>query len=106
MAGSGSGNARGLEVYCQSMSNLINISDYMPHVSGPAICTKCRHEWVYVAEKSAERDTLECPSCGLYYGVLAAPFIPETVWECDCGSQLYYCTPEGFMCRGCGEYHG
>jgi hypothetical protein len=30
--------------------------------------------------------------------------IPDDVWECQCGSYLFYINPEGCTCSKCGTY--
>jgi hypothetical protein len=32
------------------------------------------------------------------------PVIPDDVWECNCGCQLFYINPEGWTCSNCGTY--
>ena len=50
-------------------------------------------------------DSLECPACGTFHGVLAGMLGPHdgTVWACNCGNQLFLLTPTGApMCALCG----
>lgn len=70
------------------------------HLSGQAVCPKCDHQWVAVAPVGVVN--LECPSCHLIHGVFKAAVVPETAWKCNCGNQLFFLTPGGAMCRGCG----
>lgn len=85
------------------MSNVVDISTVKPHWSGEAICTSCGHEWVAVVPMSADSECIECPSCSKFNGAPKAPFIPETYFQCGCGSGLFYIKPNGLQCRRCGE---
>ena len=38
----------------------------LPHISGPVICTRCRHKWIAV--RPVGTDLLECPVCGASRG--------------------------------------
>jgi hypothetical protein len=70
-------------------------------LTGPAICTHCKHQWQCVTP-AGSHDSLECPECSLHMGVVGAPVVPREFWECDCGSDLFYLTQDGAMCRTCG----
>ncbi len=83
------------------MSNVIDILANAPHLSGMAMCTACGHEWSVACNVGTE--TLECPSCKRYHGVMKGPVIPSEAWKCKCGNQLFYMTREGFVCRLCGK---
>ena len=85
------------------MASIHSINENMPHLSGPAICTDCNHKWhaVKVAERDAE--LMECPSCSKFFGVMQGPQVPETMWRCNCESNLFYLTPDGHQCRACGH---
>lgn len=82
------------------MGDVINLAEHKPHLRGPAMCTACSHEWQAVAEVGTT--TLECEACSRWFGVWVAPVNPEDRWECNCGNQLFWLTPEGAQCRGCG----
>lgn len=84
------------------MSNVISLDDFRPHLSGPAICSGCHHEWQAVAPVGAWE--LECPKCGRMMGLWKYAFQPETFYECGCGSHLFYVVPDGCRCRECGAY--
>jgi len=71
-----------------------------PHLSGEAICTTCKYEWVEVAPVGST--DFECPSCGTHHGLLKYPVVPQSYWECSCGNDLFYVLPSGVMCRKCG----
>jgi hypothetical protein len=83
------------------MADIHDISERMPHLSGPAICTECEHKWraVRVVERDAE--LMECPSCRKFFGVMRGPQVPDMHWKCNCGSNLFYLTPDGHQCRSC-----
>lgn len=85
------------------MSKIIQFSEHKPHFGGQAICTACEHEWIAVAPMTADKETLECPSCKRNLGVTKSPFVPEVYLECDCGSSLYYISPDARVCRNCGK---
>ena len=82
------------------MTNVVDIRSHAPHIAGEAICTACEHEWVAVAEEGAT--TLECPDCYRSFGLLKHPVEPDVKWQCNCGEMLFWFTPSGAMCRGCG----
>lgn len=48
------------------MSDIVDLNEHRPHVSGPVVCTRCRHKWVAVRPVGA--DLLECPACGVNRG--------------------------------------
>lgn len=72
-----------------------------PHLTGPAFCGACGHEWDAVAP--VEVCHLECPACKRFWGVFKNAVEPETAWRCNCGELLFWLTPEGAMCRKCGS---
>lgn len=84
------------------MGDVIDIDSMKPHLSGPAICTECHHEWQAVAVAERDAELLECPSCLRYFGVFRGPKVPDTMWRCNCGSNLFYLAPGGHQCRSCG----
>ena len=75
---------------------------FNPTLSGKAICLCCKHEWVAVVP--AGTIELECPECSTMKGVMKYPCSPanRVVWECGCGCQLMYMTPDGCYCHVCG----
>lgn len=48
------------------MTNIIDLDEHRSHLSGPVICTRCRHKWIAV--RPIGTDLLECPSCGANRG--------------------------------------
>jgi hypothetical protein len=70
-------------------------------LSGRAICGACFHEWEGDAAVGAVH--LDCPACGRAWGLFKNPVEPETCWRCRCGEELFWLTPAGAMCRGCGH---
>lgn len=86
------------------MSNVVDLDSYRKRtwLSGPVLCTACRHEWVGVFPEES-RDVVECPECGRCKGVLKFPVVPEVAYVCNsCDGVLFYITPEGCTCRECG----
>lgn len=71
-----------------------------PHLSGESICSHCRHEWVNVAPVGVVN--FECPACGAMKGLFKYPCVPTKYWRCNCGSDLFYITPDRIVCRECG----
>lgn len=84
------------------MSDIINLDDHRPHLSGDAICVACKHQWVGVTPIGLW--WFECPNCRTDNGLWVAPVDPDGErWECECGSQLFYILPNGPRCRQCGR---
>lgn len=76
-----------------------------PYAQGEAFCNGCGHVWQAIAPVGLVR--FECPACQAMKGMWRFEFAPEQgqlVRECDCGNQLFYLTPEGHLCAGCGTY--
>lgn len=82
------------------MSNVINIEQNLPHMTGEAVCIECKHEWVAVAPIGTHE--LECGECGTIKGVWKHMAAPATCWECKCGNQHFWIDPDGAMCAKCG----
>jgi len=82
------------------MTNIVNLQEHRPHLSGNAKCLSCNHEWIAVAPIGTVE--LECPECGTWKGVYAGLTAPDTVWQCNCGNQHFYITGEDAMCSRCG----
>lgn len=82
--------------------NVVDPASHRPHMSGPARCICCGHEWVAVAPVGEPQ--LDCPICKTAKGVFVHPVSPrgETRWVCKCGSDLYYILPTGCQCYQCG----
>jgi hypothetical protein len=75
------------------------------HGCGDAFCMSCGHEWVGVAPTGST--FFECGQCHRWTGHWKFGFYPPTdtkVWQCNCGNQLFYMTPEGHLCASCGIY--
>jgi len=85
------------------MGEVVQLEREYPHLSGEAICTNCGHEWQAVVPVGVTMH-LECPECHTHQGLLNYGIEPPTekVWECQCGEQLFFVTPEGLYCRRCG----
>jgi len=86
------------------MPKIIDLQNKMPHVSGPAVCVACGHEWTAVAP-SGRFDELECGNCGLMKGVLKYGVVPEPTWVCGCGCWLFTISGKtgNIMCWQCGR---
>lgn len=48
------------------MTDIVNLDEHRPHISGPVVCTRCRHKWVAVRPVGV--DLLECSACGASLG--------------------------------------
>lgn len=73
--------------------------------SGQAACLGCGHRWAAVAPVGVLR--FECPACRATKGLWVFEFVPPDgvpLWQCDCGNNLFYHTPDGHMCPSCGIY--
>jgi len=77
-----------------------------PHSTGEARCLSCNHEWIAVAPTGTV--WLECPECSIEKGRFVAHHERSgDHWECDCGCDLFYITPDGMYCPNCGDWqHG
>lgn len=93
------------------MSNVIPLrppreESEVPHASGRARCTACKHQWVAVYPVPQEDPWMECPKCGTRRGLYVNHFgLPEgeKIWQCHCGNQLFYVSPQAVHCPGCGN---
>ncbi len=45
---------------------------------------------------------MECSQCGTFHGIWKGPVIPDTLWKCGCGCDVFHLTPDGAKCRMCG----
>jgi ribosomal protein S27E len=78
-----------------------------PHMSGPARCVGCQHDWTAVAPVGTTE--LECPSCGMMKGLYRYPVTADAndlVFRCQCGSEAltaYYRNGKfRLQCMSCG----
>ena len=79
-----------------------------PHITGPARCLACRHEWTVVAPIGTTE--FECPSCGTERGVMRYHIAAEDgqkVFRCTpCGSEHFFFVAKEkrtqILCVGCG----
>lgn len=79
------------------------------HLSGPAKCLACSHEWVAVTEVTSEgyQGDLECPACTCHRGQYVWPFqgpVGEEIWTCNCGGTVFMITRPGTRCVSCGRH--
>lgn len=83
---------------------IIDIDSKKPHLSGKSKCARCNHEWVAVTPVGVVNN-LECPKCGGTHGFLINPVLSakNSVWTCDCGSNVFCIDPTGIYCWVCGE---
>lgn len=73
------------------------------HITGEAVCGTCAHEWVAVAPVGTTE--LQCPACHVEKGHFkhwCAPEVGSQIYQCNCGNELFWITPNGCVCRGCG----
>ena len=89
------------------MNNIVDLAqarqERTPHVSGPARCLACKHEWVAVAPTGVT--WMECPSCSLIRGRFVFPHQRDgLVWKCFCENDLFHVTPDGVYCPNCGQW--
>jgi len=73
-----------------------------PHISGPARCVQCGHEWVAVCPTGTIE--LECPSCSTMKGLLKYSCEPSegALWTCHCGCDVFRITTKNTICFKCG----
>lgn len=91
------------------MTNVTDLKEYKqkddPHVSGPAKCLSCGHEWEVVVPVGVSE--FECPSCGLMRGTHQYQISPDDgiVWQCACGNNLFIISSiKNAICIGCGQH--
>lgn len=70
--------------------DLIQLSDYRPHLSGAACCVACGHRWQAVAPAGTVE--LECPACRTLKGLFrnfCEPHDSTHRYLCQCGSYAF-----------------
>ncbi len=83
-------------------------AERQPHLSGPARCQHCKHEWIAVAPVG-QYAGLDCPGCDSSRGYFTQHVTPADGVErfacsaCDC--QVFTVRREGAQCIGCGVLH-
>lgn len=84
---------------------VIGIETARPHLSGPARCLDCKHEFVAVAPVGTY--CMTCPSCGADKAARFSMIDPPTdVWVCNCGNQFMLILFGGqVFCPNCGLHH-
>lgn len=91
------------------MSDITSLADArarrLEHLSGPARCYNCDHEWVAVTPTGS--DWLECPRCHRWFGrSLGVTNRPGHAWHCKCGCDLFRMAEGGSAyCVDCGLFH-
>lgn len=84
-------------------NNVIQLSDYKPHISGEAICIGCNHKWDAIAPCSTTE--LECPECHTNKGrFMNLVLMDELHYTCKCENQFFHITPTGTYCPNCGDW--
>lgn len=74
-----------------------------PHNTGDARCLACGHKWIAVAPVGT--DWLECSECHLMKGRFIHHCEREGAhWNCNCGNDLFFITPDGCYCPVCGSW--
>lgn len=83
------------------MGDLVSILIKQVHNEGTARCLHCGYEWQAVAPVGTE--WFECPECHLIKGIYVNVCVPESYWECKCGS-MFYClsATHNLVCAKCG----
>lgn len=72
------------------------------HLTGPAVCIQCGHEWQSVCPVGTIE--LECPKCHTHKGLLKFPVEPEGLaLVCNCGCHVFMVSKLGnIICWKCG----
>lgn len=88
---------------------VVDIRSKQPHMSGPAICLMCGHQWIGVCEVGIVHG-MRCPNCKLLKGVyegLCVSESPTQYFECECGNAHFMLLNDGNqLCVLCGKEHG
>lgn len=84
------------------MSNIVDLTEYRPHFTGPAKCLSCNHEWTAVCAVGTVE--FQCPRCHTFKGVSIGMTAPQMVFTCDCGNQHFYLGDGVYMCSRCGQH--
>jgi hypothetical protein len=75
------------------------------HLTGPARCMGCGHEWQAVAPVGTV-DNLECSQCRGFLGILVYPVMPESYWVCgECNCHIFAVSgiSKEILCYRCGS---
>lgn len=81
--------------------NKANGQDDGKHLSGPARCIECRHEWEAVAPVGTYE--LQCPQCESMKGMYIGPVDEDgEKWICHCGSDAFKVLRAEIICYRCG----
>lgn len=74
------------------------------HLSGPALCISCGHEWQAVVPVGVYSD-FECPECGVMKGILKHGVVSDVYWTCGCGCHIFTVSgiSHNIMCWQCGK---
>jgi hypothetical protein len=69
------------------MSDIVELDEHRPHISGPVACTRCRHKWTAV--RPVGSDLLECPACGAIRGASLDTMLhkPHLILGAECCGQ-------------------
>lgn len=85
------------------MSNVVNLAERRPRLTGRARCLACRHEWQAVCPVGVVFG-LECSACGAEKGIILNPVEHDGAhYRCGCGNFYMLVTPDRIYCPGCGE---
>jgi len=76
------------------------------YLTGEAFCLDCEHEWLAIAPVGTVSG-LECPSCGTVKCIFRYGVVPEIVWTCNCGCQVFSISgiSHNILCYRCGAVH-
>lgn len=69
------------------MTDIVELDEHRPHISGPVVCTRCRHKWTAV--RPVGTDLLECPVCGASRGASFGTMLhkPHLILGAECCGQ-------------------
>ena len=88
------------------MNNIIGFkkkpSSEPTHIQGEARCARCNH--CFEAKTPVGCVKMECPKCHAMEVTFIYPIDPPIaeVWECGCGSDLFYIGRKAMYCSRCG----
>lgn len=84
-------------------TEVIDINERRPYLSGMVQCMHCGHKHVAVAPVGTHWQ--ECPECHTMMAVWVNPIERGTeTWECRCGGIFFRCNRQGPYCARCGVY--
>lgn len=86
------------------MGDVIDIASRTTMMEGTGYCVGCHHSWPHRAPPG--EGGFDCPACGAQTAVWRGICVPDPdtglVWNCNCGNDMFFLTPTGPFCPGCG----